>query len=173
MKHRLKHTVFAAGIVLAATFTPGIASAQTPYQGTYFTKLNSSALDVFLFFPAIPAGKRLILEQTRIRTYVDSGAKVNCEFSAAAPTTPGLGMAQYYLDAPKLLAGTGVSNIGGGAGGGQDYLGIDQPVRLFVDAGAGSTLTLHCNRSFASQPWLVAATIVGVLVDSNAPVSAQ
>lgn len=167
MKNITKNILLVAGVAFSAAIAPSTASAQTPYQGTYVSKLNGPALDIFLFFPALPGGKRLVLEQTRIRMWVDGGAKVTCEYTAAAPQAAGLWPAQYFLDAPKLVLGTGNPNFGGGAGGGPDYLGIDQPVRLFVDAGAGSTLTLHCTRSTGSQPWTVAATIVGTLVDMN------
>ena len=166
MKNQFKTILLAAGVAFSAY-------GADPYQGTNYTKLNGPALDLFLSFPAIPAGKRLILEHTGIRMWVDSGAKVTCTYSAAAPQASGLGMPQYFLDMPKLMLGTGLpGGYGGGANSGQDFLGIDQSLKLYVDAAAGSSLTLHCTRNFGSQPWTVLATIVGVLVDAAAPVTA-
>ncbi len=146
----------------------GTANAQTPYQGTLVANVPAASNDAFLSFPAVPAGKRLVVEHVTVKILAPTGNHATCDLYSAAPQIPGLFGALFNLDAPKL-AYTDATNK-------QDVLLIGQDARLAVDSGPAGTLTAHCSRETpinygggagngGQGPWTVGVTIIGHLDD--------
>src|SRR5262249_55188517 len=93
-----------------------------PYQATGFT--SSSAFSAAVFLPAVPAGKRLVIEYVSVRAFVPIGQQVDGQLSTSSLIVP--------LEVPFQSSNSSP---------GQDaYIG-SQKVLIFVNAGETPEVT--------------------------------
>ncbi len=173
MKQMFNKTILAVTATIAFTVA-SVAYGQTPYQGSLIGVVSPKGADpgteLFLTFPAIQAGKRLLIDEVRLRSTVGTGENITCSLTSAQPQAMGMLPAVYYLAKPVVHYTNQSAK--------SDLLGIDDAVKLAVDGGVANNLTLHCTRIGSQQfggggaagagPWSTLVTIVGRLTDAFA-----
>jgi hypothetical protein len=126
--------------------SPPTVDRRVPYQASQFASHGGETNSATATLPAVPAGKRLVVEYLTVLFEVGDGQQVSC-FVQANDATAGFGDSAFQL---PLQARAGAT------GGSDRYVG-SQRVLMFVGAGNALSVTCLTNTVGAAQMTVSAA----------------
>jgi len=147
MKNLVLILVASAMPVLAQAWSQPVREVEKPHMSPYQvagglafgSNCSNCATQIF---PALPSGKRLVMEQVSIAVQTPVGGEFRCSVGPA-------GGPWVALQVPQRAVG---------------YLQLNHPVRLYVD----TQVVVTCTRDEASpNQWVGSVVVVGHLVNKQ------
>ena len=136
-------------VMAALGYTPvRDVDRRQPYQAGAFAFPPAGTFGGSVTLPAVPAGKRLVIEYVSISGTVNIGQNVlegRLDFGGAG--------GDFHAVSMPFQGQSPIRNY---------YVGSER-VQMFVDA--GNPPTLHVERSHNTDPWTIHASVAGYLVD--------